>query len=78
MPHSALIPDQWSPTGALNSNSKESLAKIEVVDFISLIADSAKLNYLDRLLIYLKKRGHRVIKNIIILGLDILLNDKNA
>jgi len=32
-----------------------------VVDFTSLIADSAKLNYLDGLLAELKRKGHRVL-----------------
>lgn len=48
--------------GALhNSEYLESLSQIEIVDFASLVADSAKLKYLDKLLFRLKKNGHRVL-----------------
>lgn len=39
----------------------ENLSKIEIPDFISLIADSAKLNFLDKTLSRLKKNNHRVL-----------------
>ncbi|KAL4449582.1 hypothetical protein ABPG74_007405 [Tetrahymena malaccensis] len=47
--------------GMLNFNNQESFSNIEVVDFASLVADSAKLKYLDALLTKLKREGHRVL-----------------
>jgi SNF2 family DNA or RNA helicase len=43
------------------SNFCENPSMIEVPDFINLIADSAKLNYLDKKLETLKEEGHRVL-----------------
>lgn len=43
------------------SNLFESFSKIEIPDFRSLVADSAKLNYLDKMLYKLKKNNHRVL-----------------
>lgn len=35
--------------------------RIEIPDYMSLIADSTKLKYLDRLLVNLKKNNHRCL-----------------
>jgi DNA helicase INO80 len=42
-------------------NLRENLSKIEIPDFNSLVADSAKLNYLDKMLYKLRKNNHRVL-----------------
>ncbi|KRX08854.1 P-loop containing nucleoside triphosphate hydrolase [Pseudocohnilembus persalinus] len=47
--------------GYLTHDTQESMQKLEIVDFASLVADSAKLNYLDGLLYKLKREGHRVL-----------------
>ena len=39
----------------------ENFSKIEIPDFNSLVADSTKLNYLDKMLCKLKKNNHRVL-----------------
>jgi len=47
-----LIPDELF---------NENFSKIEIPDFNSLVADSTKLNYLDKMLSKLKKNNHRVL-----------------
>jgi hypothetical protein len=37
------------------------MSKIEIPDYMSLIGDSTKLKYLDKLLVELKKDNHRCL-----------------
>lgn len=51
----------FSPTNIFKNNFCENPSMIEIPDFINLVADSAKLNYLDKKLQTLKEEGHRVL-----------------
>lgn len=51
----------FSSINIFKTNFCENPSMIEIPDFINLVADSAKLNYLDKKLEKLKEEGHRVL-----------------
>lgn len=58
-PFESVFP--YSDQNLFPVNLRENLSKIEIPDFNSLVADSTKLNYLDKMLAKLKKNNHRVL-----------------
>ncbi len=58
---SLLLLKGLTANGIYERDPDENLSHVEVPSFESLIADSAKLQYLDTLLPYLKQNGHRVL-----------------
>lgn len=58
-PFTSLFP--YGGQSLFPAGLRENLSKIEIPDFASLVADSAKLNYLDKKLVSLKRNNHRVL-----------------